>query len=89
MIAAIVYPRIVRNNLALVPFSDLTYTIIAMMAHRCGETYDETVEILSGIKEVKCTNGLRSPVELTRVTGCFIVYWHGSVYVTSPASQWE
>ena len=44
----------------------LTYAIIAMMAHRCGKTYDETVEILSGVKEVKCTNGLRSPVELTR-----------------------
>jgi hypothetical protein len=36
------------------------------MAHRCGKTYDETVEILSGIKEVQYTNGLHSPVELTR-----------------------
>ena len=44
----------------------LTYAIIAIMAHRCGKTYDETVEILSGIKEVKYTNGLHSPVELTR-----------------------
>ena len=44
----------------------LTYAIIAIMAHRCGKTYDETVEILSGIKEVQYTNGLHSQVELTK-----------------------
>ena len=60
------YARTERGTRARVFLSVLTYAIIAMMAHRCGKTYDETVEILSGIKEVQYTNGLHSPVELTR-----------------------
>ncbi len=51
---------------ARVFLSILGYAIMAMIAYRCGLTYNRTVETMKGIKEVVYTNGSHSTVELTK-----------------------
>ena len=60
------YAHTERGTRARVFLSILGYAIIAMIANRCGLTYNRTVETIRGIKEVVYTNGSHSTVELTK-----------------------
>ena len=60
------YAHTERGTRARVFLSILGYAIIAMIASRCGLTYNKVVETMKGIKEVVYTNGTHSTVELTK-----------------------
>ena len=60
------YAHTEGGTLAKVFLSTLGYAIIAMIAYRCGLTYNRTLETKRGIKEVIYTNGSHSTVELTK-----------------------
>ena len=60
------YARTEEGTRARVFLSILGYAIIAMIAYRCGLTYNRTLETIRGIKEVVYANGSHSTVELTK-----------------------
>ena len=60
------YARTGEGSRARVFLSILGYTIMAMIAYRCGLTYNRTLETIRGIKEVVYANGSHSSVELTK-----------------------
>jgi len=60
------YAHTERGTRAKVFLSILGYAIIAMIARRCGLTYNKTMETMSGIREVVYANGSHSTVELTK-----------------------
>jgi Transposase len=60
------YARTEDGTRAKVFLSILGYAIMAMIAYRCGLTYNRTLETIRGIKEVVYANGSHSTVELTK-----------------------
>ena len=60
------YARTEDGTRAKVFLSILGYAIMAMIAYRCGLTYNRTPETIRGIKEVVYANGSHSTVELTK-----------------------
>ncbi len=44
----------------------LGYTMVSIAAHRCGITYNQALETLSGIREVVYSTGLHAHVEYTK-----------------------
>lgn len=60
------YARTETGTRAKVFLSILGYAMIRMIANRCDLSYAETVNIISGIREVVYSNGSHAPVELTK-----------------------
>lgn len=60
------YARTETGTTARMFLSVLGYSIMAMIASRCGLSYAETEKIMPGIREVIYTNGSHSPVELAK-----------------------
>ena len=60
------YARTETETRAMMFLSVPGYSIMAMIASRCGLSYAETEKIMFGIREVVYTNGFHSPVELTK-----------------------